>query len=145
MVWLDGLLKMDVELRTLFYDAVEIFGASEGLPVELPFVEFNKPTSSSAEYIKVWTLPTETSIVGTSSETRNIWILQLSLYCRPMLGEFRSLRHIGKLRTLTFPLHSKLVGAEHSFEITHPPTPQATIAMDGWIATPVRFRVQTFD
>lgn len=136
---------MQVELRELFYDAVNVFAKTHGLQVSEPNVKFNPPKNRDAQYIKVHTLPVNPSVVTVCGESRNRFILQMDVCSRDGVGELVPLRIVDALRRELFPIHSKLNGPENTFEVIKPVSPSNPIKSDGWFSTPVTLTVQTFN
>jgi len=143
---------MQAELYTLFSDVIEAFAAGKGIPVafeNVPFEQPPKPAQSTYSlpgnaYLKVAELPVTPSVHGVNNgESDNRSVLQISIYLRDGLGKVVSGEIADEIRNSVFPIHSKLVGANHTYQVITPPNPVPSIPMDGWHSTPVRFQVQT--
>lgn len=136
---------MNAELRVLFYEAVKAFGASEGMAVSLPRVKgFKKPSGDRAEFVQAFPLPVKPVVESVDGLVRYRWLLQLSLYAKSGTGDVRTSRHADTLEQETFPLHSYLVGSNHTYQIIEPPFPAPSVDDDdGWFFIPVTFTVQT--
>lgn len=135
---------MEADLKTLYYDAMIAFAASEGMAINVPNSdEMDKPATADAQYIDVAALPTTPQVLGVCNGfSKYVWTLQASIYVRDGTGDLIASEIIDRLRK-KFPVPSKLVSANHTFTVMTPPHSRPPISMGGWHATPVQFRVQT--
>ena len=134
---------MEAELRALFSNAMEHYGASQSISVQHPNVAFDKPTGSNGQYFKLATLPVKPSVHTVCGVARYRWILQVSIYFRDGFGEIKPLIQADKIRDEVFPVNTILEGSTHSYRVMTPPYPAPPIPMDGWFSVPVSFTIQT--
>ena len=131
------------ELQREFYERMIVFAAVEALPLNVPNIDFDPPTYPAAHYLRASVLPSSPSVLTIEAgATLHIWTMQVSIYAREGIGEISSLQYASKLRC-AFPVATIFTGADHNYKVISAPSPAPPVLLnDGWLSTPVSFRVQ---
>ena len=130
---------MEDDVRRTLYAWLETFAAAESLPVAFPGWNFEP---GGEPYLRVQVFPTRPSLMGVKTGwSIHTWLFQVSVYIRPGKGDLSAQSVADRLRTAL--THStRLTGSEAVYTVIGQADIAPHIAVEGWLAVPVTFRIQ---